>query len=54
MQQVLQAKVINLNSGFDTHPIKQLEGSPLIEKNKNLPFYKILNNLKINVNIAPI
>jgi hypothetical protein len=41
--QKLYAKSINLNSGFDTHSIKQLEGSPFIEKNKNLPFYKIIN-----------
>jgi len=45
--QLLNAKHVNLNSGFDTHPIKQLEGSPLINKNKNLPFYKILNPWKI-------
>jgi hypothetical protein len=45
--QILNAKFINLNSGFDNHPIKQLEGSPLIEKNKNLPFYKIVNPWKI-------
>jgi hypothetical protein len=45
--QLLNAKSINLNSGFDTHSIKQLEGSPLIEKNKNLPFYKIMNPWKI-------
>jgi len=45
--QLLSAKFLNLNSGFDNHPIKQLEGSPLIEKNKNLPFYKILNPWKI-------
>jgi hypothetical protein len=47
MSQFLNAKYINLNSGFDIHPIKQLEGSPLIEKNKNLPFYKIINPWKI-------
>jgi hypothetical protein len=47
MQQVLNAKFINLNSGFDTHSLKQVEGSPLIEKNKNLPFYKIMNPWKI-------
>ena len=41
------AKQINLNSGTDVHPLKQLEGSPFIEKNKNLPFYKILNPWKI-------
>jgi hypothetical protein len=45
--QVLYEKSINLNSGIDNHPIKQLEGSPLIEKNKNLPFYKIFNPWKI-------
>jgi hypothetical protein len=45
--QLLSAEFLNLNSGFDNHPIKQLEGSPLIEKNKNLPFYKILNPWKI-------
>jgi hypothetical protein len=44
---VLQAKQLNLNSGIDVHPIKQLEGSPFIEKNKNLPFYKIMNPWKI-------
>lgn len=45
--QLLHAKYLNLNSGFDTHSIKQLEGSSFIEKNKNLPFYKILNPWKI-------
>jgi len=45
--QLLHAKNINLNSSFDNHSIKQLEGSSLIEKNKNLPFYKILNPWKI-------
>ena len=40
---LLTSKSINLNSGIDSHSIKQLSGSPLIEKNKNLPFYKILN-----------
>lgn len=43
----LLAKAINLNSNIDVHPIKQLKGSPFIEKNKNLPFYKILNPWKI-------
>jgi hypothetical protein len=47
MQQILNAKKINLNSGIDTHSLNQLEGSPLIEKNKNFPFYKILNPWKI-------
>jgi hypothetical protein len=39
----LVSRGINLNFALDTHPINQLEGSPLIEKNNNLPFYKILN-----------
>jgi len=43
----LHSKRINLNSGSATHSIKQLGDSPLIEKNKNLPFYKILNPWKI-------
>jgi hypothetical protein len=47
VQQSLHAKYLNLNSGLDIHPIKQLEGSPFIDKNKNLPFYKILNPWKI-------
>ena len=46
-QQILYVKSLNLNSGFDHHRTKQLEDSPLIEKNKNLPFYKILNPWKI-------
>ena len=44
---LLNAKKINLNSGIDIHAPKQLEGSPFIEKNKNLPFYKIINPWKI-------
>jgi hypothetical protein len=47
MSQLLHAKYINLNSGIDIHSIKQVEGSPFIEKNKNLPFYKIINPWKI-------
>jgi len=47
MSQLLHAKNVNLNSKIDSHTIKQLEGSPFIEKNKNLPFYKILNPWKI-------
>jgi hypothetical protein len=39
----LNLKRINLNQGPDNHPSFQLEGSPLVEKNKNLPFLKILN-----------
>jgi hypothetical protein len=38
---------INLNSEIDSHSIEQLEGSPFIDKNKNLPFYKIVNPWKI-------
>jgi hypothetical protein len=45
--QLLYEQHINLNSGIDTHSMQQLEGSPLIQKNKNLPFYKILNPWKI-------
>jgi len=40
-------KSVNLNSGIDVHPIEQVKGSTFIEKNKNLPFYKILNPWKI-------
>jgi hypothetical protein len=47
MSPQLNAKNINLNSGLDVHSLKQLEGSPFIDKNKNLPFYKILNPWKI-------
>ena len=46
-QQLLHAKYVNLNSGIDSHSLKQVEGSPFIEKNKNLPFYKIINPWKI-------
>jgi hypothetical protein len=45
--EVLRDRYINLNSGLDSHSLEQLKGSPLIEKNKNLPFYKILNPWKI-------
>lgn len=48
MQQVIFAKSINLNShGNDIHVVNQLKESPLIEKNKNLPVYKILNPWRI-------
>jgi len=47
MNSLLHEKCINLNSGVDIHKNKQLEGSPFVEKNKNLPFYKILNPWKI-------
>ena len=44
---LIQTKKINLNSEVDAHSTQQLEGSPLINKNKNLPFYKIVNPWKI-------
>jgi hypothetical protein len=44
---LLVAKSINLNSGVDVHSTKQLGECPYIEKNKNLPFYKIYNPWKI-------
>jgi len=47
MSQILNKENINLNSGIDVHPVRQLIGSSFIEKNKNLPFYKILNPWKI-------
>ena len=36
---------INLNhtANKDWHPTDQLKGSPLVEKNKNLPFHKFMN-----------
>jgi len=34
---------INLNNQIEAHPTEQLKGSPLIEKNNNLPFHKIMN-----------
>jgi len=43
----IKKKGINLNVGTSSHPIEQLSGSPLIDKNKNLPFYKISNPWKI-------
>jgi hypothetical protein len=45
--QVLSAKVINLNFGLDVHTIDQLGEAPFIKKNKNLPFYKLVNPWKI-------
>ena len=37
-------KDLNLNLGQEEcHPTIQLKGSPFVEKNKNLPFHKILN-----------
>jgi hypothetical protein len=42
---VLITKEVNLNikGHGEFHTVKQLEGSPLVEKNKKLPFHKILN-----------
>ena len=46
--QLLNAKSMNLNSSYlSIHKTFQLEGSPLVEKNKNLPFHKILNPWQI-------
>jgi len=41
----LHSRGINLSSDMtkDIHSTGQLAGSPFVEKNKNLPFYKILN-----------
>ena len=44
---ILHAKCLNLNSHIDVHSKSQLENSPLVEKNKNLPFYKLINPWKI-------
>lgn len=44
---LLETKFLNLNSSLEAHPVQQLENSPLLEKNKNLPFYKIKNPWKI-------
>lgn len=44
---ILSDRYINLNSGIEVHVTKQLKGSPLVQKNKNLPFYKISNPWKI-------
>jgi hypothetical protein len=43
------SKKINLNHGNDVHPITQVGGKecPFVDKNKNLPFYKILNPWRI-------
>lgn len=41
----LMSRSLNLNADMvgNVHRKEQLEGSPYIEKNKNLPFYKVLN-----------
>lgn len=46
-QQIVNAKYLNLNANVETHDPIQLEGSPHVEKNKKLPFHKILNPWKI-------
>jgi len=43
----LHQKYINLNSKIELHNIDQIKGSLLIDKNKNLPIYKIMNPWKI-------
>ena len=41
---LMYSKSINLQGGRpNMHPIEQVLGSPLVEKNKNLPFLKIFN-----------
>jgi hypothetical protein len=47
MRAILAEKLVNLNYGVDAHPVHQMKGSPNIEKNKNLPFHKIMNPWKI-------
>jgi hypothetical protein len=47
MSKFINEKGVNLNSNIDVHTLNQLLGSALIDKNKNLPFYKILNPWKI-------
>tara|TARA_R100001460_G_scaffold2646_7_gene8501 strand:- start:4052 stop:4807 length:756 start_codon:yes stop_codon:yes gene_type:complete len=43
-EQMIRSKGLNLNfKKADVHGTQQLEGSPYVEKNKNLPFYKIMN-----------
>jgi hypothetical protein len=45
---LIKAMGLNLNEETPAyHKIFQLDGSPLVEKNKNLPFYKILNPWRI-------
>jgi len=46
-KELIGAKGINLNAGVDIHGTDQLKGCPYISKNKNLPFYKIINPWKI-------
>jgi hypothetical protein len=38
-----QRKYINLNHKTEYHSVYQLEGSPLLEKNKNQPIHKLTN-----------
>lgn len=43
------ADIFNLNKsdGLEVHPQYQVEGSPMLEKNSNLPIYKIINPFRI-------
>jgi len=42
--ELMRSERINVNTqNIDVHSNEQLKGSPANEKNKNLPFYKILN-----------
>jgi hypothetical protein len=43
----IKAKSINLNTELSMHSVDQLKGSPYLDKNKELPFHKILNPWKI-------
>ena len=47
VKDLVRAKSLNFNVGNDVHPISQVQGSPFVEKNKNLPLYKIMNPWKI-------
>ena len=41
----LTSRLINLtmDPAKEVHPVQQIQGSPMVEKNKNLPIYKIFN-----------
>jgi len=47
VHEILHEKSLNLNSKVEAHATIQLNGSPLVEKNKKLPFHKILNPWRI-------
>ena len=40
---LFEAYHINVNTKAESHPTHQVEGSPLLEKNKNLPIHKFMN-----------